>query len=684
MGLFDRIRTFFRPSIYVYDLGGDAPTQVLNYTAKRLYQTQDNLRAVLDFLTRSIAQLPLKVYIREGESDRRRDRDSVAARLLWRPNPDQTEYEFFLGLSLELLLFGAVYMWVIPDSEMDSGWQIRIIPTEWITEHKSKDAYSEEYIRVVSTTAGAYVDIPYSEFVAFKLYSPGNPGGYLSPVSGLRQVLTEQIEAGNFRKELWHSSGRLNAQIVRPANVQQWDDAARKRFITAFRESWGAGGSKAGSIPLLEDGMEIKTFQPSFKESQWYESVKLSRESVAAAYGINPSLVWHSDAQTYASAKDAARALYAECLGPTLQMIQQRINAFLLPMIGADPRTYVEFDLTEKIKGSFEERAGVIQAAVGGPWLTRNEARADNNLPPLPGGDDLIVPLNVVTGGQASPQDTHMDPQEPMTTQPTDEPDEEEIEKWAAHMIKLTQAGECGCSTCKKSGPDVIRIKARSSKDEDDRMGEVLASFFRRQRNAVLPRIGAGGEWWNQHRWDKELADDIEPIIDDVADAHGREVAAAIGSEYDTEITRNYLRTLAEGRAAAINESTRKKLQESLDDLEEGEDEDDEEKGPAHVFDLREGKHAELLGRSLALVAAGWAANHEAPQQAERQGIEKTVEKRWITGTNPRPAHAAMDGETVPIDQPFSNGLDWPGDEDGDPDETCGCNCSTEVIITVN
>jgi Phage portal protein. len=62
----------------------------------------------------------------------------------------------------------------------------------------------------------------------------------------------------------------------------------------------------------MEDGMEIKTFNASFKEQQWVESVKLSREAVAAAYRINPSLVWHSDTQTYASSKDNARALYAE------------------------------------------------------------------------------------------------------------------------------------------------------------------------------------------------------------------------------------------------------------------------------------------------------------------------------------------------------------------------------------
>lgn len=675
MPLLDRVRAFFHPRMIINVAVGDAPTQVLDYTAARLYQSQDNLKAVVDFLSSSIAQLPLEVYVRVGETERRRDRDSVAARLLWRPNPAQTCYEFIDAVLHELFVFGCVYVWRVASAESSSGWELYVIPTTWIIGSENLNAYALKSISVkASGSVEGAVDIPADEFVRFNYYSPGNPGGYVSPISGLRQVLQEQIEAGNFRKELWHSSGRLNAQIIRPANVQPWDDATRKKFIEAFREAWGSGGSKAGSIPLLEDGMEIKPFQTSFKEQQWYESVKLSRESVAAAYHVNPALIWHTDAQTYASSKDNARALYAECLGPVIQMLQQRINSFLLPSIGADPRTYVEFDLTEKLKGSFEERASIIQSAVGGPWMTRNEARADNNLPPIEGGDAMITPLNVLIGGQASPQDTHMDEQEPMAIE---DMDADELEKWFEAVKK-----GCGCQECRKADePTKIRIKSRSSKEEDERMADVLSAFFKRQKSSVLPKIGAGSDdWWQKGRWDKELADDIEPVIDSVADAHGKEVAEALGSEYRTEQTRKYLRMLAEGRAAAINESTRKKLETAL---EEEDDDPETDQTPAHVFELREGKHSDVLGRSLALVAAGWATNHEAPQQAEQQGIYKTVEKTWVTGTNPRPEHAAMNGETVPVEAAFSNGCYWPGDENGDPDETCGCNCTTEITITV-
>ena len=655
--LLARWRAMLRPQVYFYGFGSDAPTQVLNYTAAKLYQSQDNLKAVVDFLAESIAQLPLNVYTRNGETDRERDRTSTAARLLWKPNEDETQFDFIRALMTEYFVFGAVYVWVLPDANSKSGYQLRIIPSEWIISTKKKNAYAPESITVTASNIGMTVEIPSDEFIQFKTYSPGNPSGYISPISALRQTLQEQIEAGNFRKKLWSSSGRLNAQIIRPANVQPWTDEARKKFIEAFRESWGRGGSKEGSIPVLEDGMEIKPFSTSFKESEWAASVKLSRESVAAAYRVNPSLVWHSDTQTYASSKDNARALYAECLGPTLQMIQQRINGFLLPMIGVDEdMTYVEFDLAEKLKGSFEERASIIQSAVGGPWMTRNEARADNNLPPIEGGDELIVPLNVVEGGQASPQDTHMDEQEPMM-----------IEQNAAPKM-LT-----------KSEAQKLSLKARSTTDEEKQMAEVLRKFWKRQANSVLPKLGAkSAEWWDEDRWDDELTEDIEPVIDSVADAHGKEVAKAIGSEYRTEQTRKYLRTLAEGRAKAINESTYQKLQDAIDD------DEDEENTPAHVFEVRESKDAETFGRSLAIGVAGWAATHEAPAQAEQQGIHKTVEKRWITGTNPRPEHAAMNGETVPIDEVFSNGCEWPGDENGDVDTTAGCNCSTEVIITLS
>ena len=653
--ILERWRLFSHPVVVNVSVKGDASTQVLNLSAKELYQTQDNLQAVVNYLTNSIAQLPLKVYVREGETDRKRDRTSDAAKTLYMPNMYQTQFEFIKALVAELFVFGTVYVWTIPSLVTPSGYEIYIVPSEWIESSESECTYGPDSIRIRTKAGGTAVDVPKEEFVQFKIYSPGNPGGYISPIAALRQTLQEQVEASRFRRQLWRSSGRLNAQIVRPKDVEPWSDEQKKNFITAFREAWGSGGSKAGSIPLLEDGMEIKPFSTSFKESEWSQSVKLSRESVAAAYGVNPSLIWHSDTQTYASSKDNARALYTECLGPTIQMLQQRINVFLLPKLGATPETYVEVDLEEKLKGSFEERASILQTSVGAPWLTRNEARADMNLPPKEGGDDLITPLNVETSGQANPGNDY----------------DYEGEDNQAKTVRVLTLKKCDCKDCKTETE--LHIKGKSDEEDDEKVTEVLKKFFERQGRSVIPKISSGSDWWNSERWDKELAEDLEPILIEIADKHGKEAAEELDWNYDTEVTRKYLSVTAQKRAQNINKQTQKRLEKDLEE---------EEPDSAHVFEVR-ANTADTLGRAAATAVASWAVR-ESAHQAQSDGapsvIKKVVLKRWVTGENSRPSHAAMNGEIVPIDADFSNGQFWPGDSD-DPDESCGCNCSTEVVI---
>ena len=659
--IFERWRLINRPSVINVTVSGDASTQVLNMSARELYQTQDNVQAVVNFLSNSIAQLPLKVYRRDGETERTRDRDSVAALLLWRPNDYMTSFEFIRGLAEEYFVFGCVYVWVVPDTKSESGYSMHLVPTEWIQSTDGGTAYKPGTLRVRTKNDSLTVDIPLEEFTQFKTYSPGNPGGYLSPLSALRQTLLEQVEAGRFRRQLWRSSGRLNAQIIRPKDVEPWNEETKKKFVAAFREAWGSGGSKAGSIPLMEDGMEIKPFQTSWKEAEWSQSVVFSREAVAAAYGVNPSLIWHSNTQTYASAKDNARALYADCLGPVLQMFQQRLNAFLLPMIGEESNVYVEFDLTEKLKGSFEERASILQSAVGAPWLTRDEARADMNLPPLPNGQgaEIITPLNVTEGGQASPQDTQGTAYD-----------------YPGVDNQAKKLKPCGCKQATE-----LRIKGKSDKEDDEAVKAVLVKFFDRQSRSIIPKINADEtDFWDSERWDKELAEDIQPVLQKIADKHGKETAEELGAEYVTELTEKYIETASKARAKKINEGTLKQINKELNrDFEE-----DEEPDIAHVFEVR-ANTSDTLARSAAGALASFAiqeATHQAISAGADRVIGKIVEKEWVTGPNARESHQAMNGERVPLDADFSNGQHWPGEDIGDPDESCGCNCTTEVIIT--
>ena len=663
MSVLDSLRKLFGRDVNVVYQSYTENPSVLSLSPKELYATQANLYSVVNFLAASISQLPLKVYVRQAEDIRTRDRDSKAAKLLFKPNDDQTQAEFMKALSIEYLLYGEAIVWLLPDVS-DSGYQLRIIPSDWIIERKCYTNYSTAVYKV-RTQTGGIIDIDAKNVIDFREYAPGMPANHQSPISALKQTLYEQIEADKFRTSLWKSSGRMNAYISRPANVTPWTKETRDAWTDSFRKGWSSGGSKSGSMPILEDGMEIKTYNFNSKEAQFAEGKQLSREDVAAAYHVNPSLIWHTTTQTYASSKDNARALYAECLGPLLQLFQQRINTFLLPKLGVDyTNYYVEFDLEEKLKGSFEERASIIQSAVGGPWMTRDEARAMNNMSPLPNdeGKGVIVPLNVLIGGQASPQDSTADKF-----------------KKIEYSSKAVEDVE----------PVELKIDTKPTDEETEAISEILKKFFARQEKSVSAKLGVKSavqnEWWDKERWNKELSDDLYELMLKMATTQGVKVAKIIDSYYKGEITEKYIRKYVENQAEFINDATYDKIQYVEDNQEyllSDENTSEEPKTVKEVYEKRSSFEAPLIAGLLAYGMYKFATR-EAINQAEYQGKmhNRKVYKTWVTGANPRPTHAAMNGEKVLIDDKFSNGADWVHDDILGPGGTCNCNCTIEVEI---
>ena len=67
--------------------------------------------------------------------------------------------------------------------------------------------------------------------------------------------------------------------------------------------------------------------------------------------------------------------------------------------------------------------------------------------------------------------------------------------------------------------------------------------------------------------------------------------------------------------------------------------------------------------------------------RAEADGI--ILERTWLATNDSRTrhSHAVLDGETRPIDTSFSNGLMYPGDPSGRPEETWNCRCTVVAVV---
>lgn len=434
---------------------GHTQSAPFNLSNDAIWASQPHVRTVVDFQARNIAQLGLHVFRRDGEDrERVRGDDSAAARVLARPNEWMTGLELIEDLVATRAVWGDAY-WFIMDGEAGDK-QIVPFPPSWVSQvHDTANMWTVREWRIQPPGSDRWIKVDDTQVVRFRGWNASSMVSASSPMDTIRDILEERYHSRRHRIQLWRRNGRVGSYIARPKDAPSWDTKARRRFYEMFDAFTGDHGARAGGVPILEDGMTINSTSFKSADEQWAESEKLSLETVAQVYQINPTMVGVLDNANYSNVREFNKQLYTNTLGPEIRKIEARINEFVLPLIGGQDGEFVEFNVAEKLRGSFEEQASIMSTSTGGPWLTRNEARRMQNLPPLDDADELIVPLNVTSGGQASPQD----------------------------------GGD---------GRPVDPTKA----------AEVWERLLQRQLAAVPGKM-TGPDWWDKDRWDRELTADL-------------------------------------------------------------------------------------------------------------------------------------------------------------------------------
>jgi len=434
-------------------------TPTLTMTYQQIWRAQPQLRTVVGFLARNVAQLGIDVYRRVSDTDRVKVRDHPVARLLERPYPESklTKYGLLNGIMHDVCIFDNAF---ILKMLVGDRLALRPISPTCIAPQGSTWVDAEKY-EIRGPNGRRTVDA--NQVIHLHGYNPDDMRQGASPIETLRQILAEEYAATQYREQLWRNGARVAGYLKRPADAPRWQPENRDRFLAGWQAQYTGDGPQSGGTPILEDGMTFDAHGVSPKDAQYVESRRLTREEVAVAYYVSPAMVGMTEATNFSSMRELHSMLYQDTLGPYLQWIAQDLENQLLEDVdpsAIDGSIYIEFNMGEKLRGSFEEQTRSIQSAVGAPWMTRNEGRAMLNLSEVDGADELVVPLNVIAGGLASPNDTAPD-------NPSDQ-----------------------------GNP-----KAQA----------LLRRLYKRQERAVLSRLGAGQERpFEQDRWNAELSTDLQ------------------------------------------------------------------------------------------------------------------------------------------------------------------------------
>ncbi len=658
---------------------GVALSPALSFTYGQIFRRQPAVRTCVTFLARNVAQLGLHTYRRLSNDDRKRVRDTPLSNLFdSNPNPTTTPYRLIFGMVADRAVYDVAF-WLKVRGEKTAGSRGELLGLRRISPRRVQpldgDWLDVDRFRIHGNRG--FKDVDRDDMVVFPGYDPEEESASgCSPIEALRLVLAEEYAAQQYREQLWRNGARAAGYIRRPIDAPEWSKTARERFREGWQSQYAGDGPNAGGTPILEDGMEWLAAGVSPKEAQYVESRKLTREETAAEYHIPAPFVGLLEHATFSNIAEQHKQLYQDTLGPWTVGAEEEIALQLVPEFPGRG-IYVEFNYAEKLRGSFEEQAEGLAGAIGRPYMTPNEGRARLNLPAVDGGDELLVPLNM--GNQGG--------------DPGDETDELKPDPNAEGGDDPAAGGEQDDTDPPPAKRYRARGKARAkqtaSTSHRTAHESMLRATFERQQRSVLARAGAKargrkastGELFDRARWDRELSADLRALAPGtVGDVAGEALAAlGVGAEFDPSQVEHFLDAETARVAESVNATTEQQIAAAIEQADE--DETVLAELLAALFLAALTKRAVDIALTQITNLSGFATV-EAARQAALRNPGSMITKKWITGQNPRPTHAAMDGQTVAYDKAFSNGALWPADAAHlDVDEVAGCNCDVEIEL---
>lgn len=347
--------------------------------------------ACVNLLSRTMASLPLNVYERISDKERRRATDHYLYRVLHlRPNPEMTSYKWRETTFAHILLWGNAYSEIVYDGagRVRELWPIH--PSR-VTPKRNKEGQVVYEIRLPDDVGGQTIVLPKRKMLHFKGLGPNGIEGY-SVIS----LASEAIGLGLAAQEY---SARFFSNDSTPAGFLSHPQTLGPEGIKNVKASWTTehgGLENSHKVAVLEEGMKWEAMGIPAKDAQLIESRKFSKEEIATLFGIPQHMVGNMDRATFSNIEHQGIEYVVHSVRPWAVNMEQEMVISLIMERNWD-RYFIEHDVNGLLRGDTESRFKAYGQARRDGWMNANEIRALENFPPLEGdqGNVYIVQKNM-------------------------------------------------------------------------------------------------------------------------------------------------------------------------------------------------------------------------------------------------------------------------------------------------
>lgn len=568
-------------------------------------------------------------------------------------------------------------------------------------------------------------DFKTEEILHAMLIDPSNPYWGLSPLQVAAKTVDTDVEAVTWNKIALQNRAVTDGTFTfdQPLTREQWIDARNQ-----VREQHQ--GSRNARAPwVLGGGAKWQSMSLSPADMDFIEGRKMTREEICTVFDVPPPIVGILDKANYSNMKEARRVFWLDTIIPLLESIKNILNRSLNPEYGNGIE--IDFDLSnvEALQENFNEKIeGAYKLwSMGIPFNTINQ-RLDLGFDEMPGGEVGFLPASIMPAMLAA----NPPPIEPPQTQPTNEPPpgnnepppedpppppkgkrtktlDKEIKtqlqkrylKAGINLQTMDQKVEYWKSVERSRSQWYANIQSQAEKAFLAEGERVVKAFT----GADTPRAGlkAALAAIKPEPWEQLLKRNYEAIAEqyaaDITDGFKSFAAyskKAVEDEEEEVIAdqipdfdpwdsniQTYLQTMAAFKVKYITDTTMREMRALITlSRDMGGTMDDIAKQIMYKFTQYSEYRAFRIARTEVVAASNFGSYFGALQASDNIGRE--MNKEWVDSGDKRvrDSHEKMNGETVPVSEKYSNGLDYPGDMlNGSASQVIHCRCAQVYTV---
>jgi HK97 family phage portal protein len=424
-----------------------------------------------------VANIDFELYKGDTEID-----ESELLDLIDRVNPTMTKADLFFATQAFLDLEGNAFWFLARDKDgqgqIQEIWPLRPDLVQIVT-----DETNPLIVKGYIYTQPDQKKIPFEakDILHFKNFNPAGNHPFPHRGVGIVQAASWAIDTDNEAQQ-WNFSFFRNSARPDGFLTMEGQGAISDEEYTRLKKQFSQehqGSSNAYKIAILHGGLKWQEVTRSQKEMDFLEQRRFSRDEIMALFRVPKTAIGITEDVNRANAEASSYVFASRTIKPLMQKITDTMNEFLVPEFGDD--LCLEFE-TPVAEDHIAE-ANYYSLALD-KWMSRNEIREEEGLPPTANGDQFIgtysqVPIDSVTEMPEPPEP--IEPKAKMTGV------NKVIEDFVARLPKTKEEPIRQLSALAKENYRQIWLRAFGVKTSP--LEHELDEEFRRQKQEVLGNI---------------------------------------------------------------------------------------------------------------------------------------------------------------------------------------------------